>query len=216
MKKAILNRRSPSLIRSSTGSEGGPSQTTAPARPYEDELVLVVNDMQPGFAASADALTIYAIELQIRLAKAKNLPIIVVEYDAHEMGTTIPQIMRHLEGYARAVVVGKSDDDGSAEIFEAVIDNGFWPENYILCGVNSDACLLETVRGLIARVPTLSHRPLSRRLQRGERQRLSGLAQNLSANEKCHPAFARLSLKRKHYLCLYLLSKEPCSSWLWD
>jgi hypothetical protein len=154
MKKAILNRRSPSLIRSSTGSEGGPSQTTAPARPYEDELVLVVNDMQPGFAASADALTIYAIELQIRLAKAKNLPIIVVEYDAHEMGTTIPQIMRHLEGYARAVVVGKSDDDGSAEIFEAVIDNGFWPENYILCGVNSDACLLETVRGLIARVPT--------------------------------------------------------------
>ncbi len=155
MKKNNITCNQPSAIRSSsTGSEGGEPVAQPVGRSFEDEPVLVINDMQPGFPASADPLTIYAIEEQIRLAMAKNLPIIVVEFDAHEIGNTIPQIMRHLTNYKRAVVVSKSDDDGSAEIFEAVIDNGFWPENFIICGVNSDACVMETVRGLIARVPS--------------------------------------------------------------
>jgi hypothetical protein len=155
MKKNNITCSKPSALRStSTGLAGGALKMQTEARSFEDEPVLVINDMQPGFPASADPLTIYAIEEQIRLAMAKNLPILVVEYDAHEMGHTIEQIMRPLKGYKRAVVVSKSDDDGSAEIFEAVIDNGFWPENFILCGVNSDACIMDTVRGLVARVPS--------------------------------------------------------------
>jgi hypothetical protein len=63
-------------------------------------------------------------------------------------------LMRHLDGYARAIVVSKSANDGSKEIFEAVIENGFWPEYYTICGVNSDSCVMETVEGLIRRVPS--------------------------------------------------------------
>jgi len=156
MKRKQLDFQRPSAIWSSAiGSLADPMPPGAVAeRAYADEPVLVINDMQPGFPASSDALTVYAIEEQIRQAKARNLGIIVVEYDAHEEGETIPQIMRHLKGYAKAIVVSKSDDDGSAEIFDAVIENGFWPEYFIFCGVNSDSCVMKTIQGLIARVPT--------------------------------------------------------------
>ncbi|MBS2011134.1 MAG: isochorismatase family protein [Cyanobacteria bacterium SZAS TMP-1] len=116
--------------------------------------VLVIMDMQPGFPAAQDALTIYAVAEQIRQAREHNLGIIVVEYDPHECGSTLPQIMEHLRGYDRAHVISKGTDDGSAEIFDATIENGLWPESYIICGVNSDACILKTVAGLVARVPS--------------------------------------------------------------
>jgi hypothetical protein len=155
MKRKQFDCQRPSAIWSSViGSRVDPlHHEPAVAGQYADEPVLVINDMQGGFPASSDALTLFAIEEQIRLAKARNLGILVVEYDAHEMGETHEQLMRHLREYAKAIVVSKSADDGSAEIFEAVIDNGFWPENFIFCGVNSDSCVMKTIQGLIARVP---------------------------------------------------------------
>ena len=128
-------------------------QTLSGAGDY-DEPVLVIIDMQPGFKASHDALTICAIENQIAAAKSQGLGILVVEYDAHDEGETHRQLMRHLEDYDRTFVVPKSTDDGSEEIFEATIENGLWPEHFIICGVNSDSCLLATVKGLIQRLPT--------------------------------------------------------------
>jgi hypothetical protein len=47
----------------------------------------------------------------------------------------------------------KETDGGAAEVFEACMDEGYWPENFRICGVNADGCIFETVVGLRAKLP---------------------------------------------------------------
>lgn len=123
-------------------------------RPFcAEEAVLIVNDMQPGFEAARDIITIFAVSKQIEMAMALNLSIILVEYDAHEMGATLPQITRLLEGYERFSVVSKSQDDGAAAILKTLCSKAIETQYFILCGVNSDACILDTVQGLVQWLP---------------------------------------------------------------
>lgn len=118
------------------------------------ETVLVVIDMQPGYKASQDAITQYFVEQEIIRARERNQPIVVVEFDPHEMGHTYPRLLRHIEGYSRAVVITKRGDDGSKELHEALVRHGFSVYSLRLCGVNSDACVLETIQGFVVRVPS--------------------------------------------------------------
>lgn len=121
----------------------------------EEEPVLVVIDMQPDeFPAARNEDTIACCEREIRTAVEKGWGVVVVEFDPNETGKTNPRLMRLVEGYARLAVVSKSEDDGSAEVFEAIIENGFWPEHLRVCGCNSDACVLGTVQGYSQRVPS--------------------------------------------------------------
>ncbi|HEY9785651.1 MAG TPA: hypothetical protein V6D17_09640 [Candidatus Obscuribacterales bacterium] len=121
----------------------------------DDDPVLVIIDMQPDeFPASSDEKTIAGVMREITNAKANLWGIVIVEFDPHETGKTDPRLMRLIEGYANLAVVAKSEDDGSAEIFEAIIEHGFWPENLRICGCNSDACVLRTVEGYAKRVPS--------------------------------------------------------------
>lgn len=118
-----------------------------------DDAVLIINDMQPGFAAAKDIITIFAVCQQIEMAMALNLKIIVVEYDAHELGGTLPAIMRLLRDYKRFALASKSEDDGSVAILKALHDTSGHTQDFILCGVNSDACILDTVNGLVQWMP---------------------------------------------------------------
>ncbi|MBK7747647.1 MAG: Isochorismatase family protein [Cyanobacteriota bacterium erpe_2018_sw_39hr_WHONDRS-SW48-000098_B_bin.30] len=118
-----------------------------------EEAVLIVNDMQPGFEAARDIITIFAVSKQIEMAMALNLTIILVEYDAHELGATLPQITRMLEGYEHLSVVSKSQDNGAAAILKVLCSKAIETQDFILCGVNSDACILDTVKGLVQWLP---------------------------------------------------------------
>ncbi|MBL0186258.1 MAG: hypothetical protein IPP97_11030 [Candidatus Obscuribacter sp.] len=57
--------------------------------------------MQPGFEAARDISTIFAVSKQIEMAMALNLTIILVEYDAHEMG----QRCQKLRGFSKATSI---------------------------------------------------------------------------------------------------------------
>lgn len=118
-----------------------------------DETVTVIVDMQPGFEAANDAITIWFIEQEIIRAKNENRPIVAVEFDPHEKGHTHPRLLALLEGYARAVVIDKWDDDGSARIVEACDRLGVPKSKFRAMGVNSDGCLLKTVTGLTGILP---------------------------------------------------------------
>ena len=118
--------------------------------------VLVVIDMQPGYKASSDAITQWFVKQEISRARLENQLILIVEYHAHEMGETYPDIMKLVDGYERAVVVPKSGDDGSAEILRACAARGFSQTSFRMCGVNSDACVLESVQGLVDKEPGCS------------------------------------------------------------
>jgi len=121
----------------------------------DEEPVLIVIDMQSDeFPASRDERTIAAVEREIRLAVENGWGIVIVEFDPNEVGSTNPRLMRLVDGYPRLAVVSKSTDEGAKEIFEAIIENGFWPEHLRVCGCNSDACVLGTVQDYAEMVPS--------------------------------------------------------------
>ncbi len=110
-------------------------------------------DMQPGFKASQDAITQWFVKQEVTRAREEGRPIIIVEFDAHEMGETYESIKSLAEGYDRAVTISKSSDDGSKEILKACEAKGFSTQTFRMCGVNSDACLLESIQGLVEKLP---------------------------------------------------------------
>lgn len=118
-----------------------------------DETVLVVVDMQPGFKAANDCLVRWFVKQEIKRAIAGGRPIIVCEFDPHEMGHTDPELIALLKGYTPVVVLTKSDDDGSKEIEEACHKHGFSLGRFRVVGVNSDGCVLASVAGLVDRLP---------------------------------------------------------------
>lgn len=115
--------------------------------------VLVVMDMQPGFPAAQDAITQWFVKQEITRAREEGRPILIVEYDPHEMGETFDSIKSMLEGYDRAAIISKAGDDGSIEILDKCAERGFSIASFRMCGVNSDACLLETIQALVETLP---------------------------------------------------------------
>lgn len=127
------------------------SSLTTLASPEE---VLVVIDMQSFFPASNSPSTIAAVVREVKTAVARNLPVIIVEYDPTEIGRTHDRILRVIANYPRAVTITKAAADGSREIMEACLINGLSLDELRVCGINSDACILETVEGYHNLVPT--------------------------------------------------------------
>lgn len=75
---------------SHTNAEREFSAVFAPTQTPDDVLfpgtVLVVIDMQPGYPAALDAVTQWFVKQEVERHCAANLPILLVEFDAHEMG----------------------------------------------------------------------------------------------------------------------------------
>jgi len=112
--------------------------------------ILVVVDMQPDFSASKDRTTVSNISRQIARARSFNQPIILVEYGG--FGETIPKIKQLLDDYGNMLyVLEKSSDDGSYEIEMCLIDAWIETEKFLVCGVNTEACVRATAEGLSKR-----------------------------------------------------------------
>jgi nicotinamidase-related amidase len=110
---------------------------------------LVVIDMQPDFVASQNKLTIYAVSLLIEQAVKDGANIVVLEYRHHE--PTDWRIADEYKGYDKVVVLTKWDDDGSEEMESS--GEEFDTNHFILCGVNTSACVNRTALGLRERYP---------------------------------------------------------------
>lgn len=146
-----MNRLSKTAEPAGLSATTSQSLTTAVRFPG---TVLVVVDMQPGYPAALDGLTQWFVKQEIMRHLEQNLPILLVEFDAHEMGETFDGIKSLIDGYSRGRIISKRGDDGSTEILKACLQFGFSPDSFRICGVNSDACVLETVQGLVAKYPT--------------------------------------------------------------
>ena len=132
--------------------------------------VLVIVDMQRRFKA-ADAVAVAAILKQIELAKQKGWPVVVLELPEENMlrmvrtgaelcarqlpvprtavavPTTLPAIMHALAGHPHEVR-NKYGSDGGLNAVYACYDRG-WPlDDFRVVGVNTDCCVLATVKGL--------------------------------------------------------------------
>lgn len=138
--------------------QGGLSHTPVIVEAQAVETILVVIDMQPGYPAALAAVTQWFVKQEIQKQMEQNLPVILVEFDAHEMGETLQSLRELLAGYKRLKVVSKSQNDGSTEVIAAcrILTGYDTPFRLRVCGVNSDACVLETVQGLSEKLPLTS------------------------------------------------------------
>jgi len=119
----------------------------------DEPPVLVVVDMMLEFKASRDPELQDAVAAEIRRAMAAGEAIIFVEYAGGNSKTynALLELLTDCD-YKLWCVVEKHADGGAEEVFEACMDNGYWPENFRFAGVNADGCVFATVEGLCAKL----------------------------------------------------------------
>jgi nicotinamidase-related amidase len=110
--------------------------------------VLLIIDMQTKFdAAHSDYTQSYCVK-EIKKAIKLNAVVIFVEYN--NSGDTVKLLTDVVKKakYDKAFTIVKYDDDGSQVIDKFLKKKRFPRTHYRVCGVNTDACVIETVYGL--------------------------------------------------------------------
>lgn len=117
---------------------------------------LIVIDMQPAFTATKIALN-PVLEI-IAKAQKRESDIVLVEFNLDDRDhytetekVTHRKITKQLQGYRKKHLVRKDYNDGSLEVAEYLINNGIQHKIVQVCGVNTGACVKETVWGLWGR-----------------------------------------------------------------
>lgn len=108
---------------------------------------LIVIDMQAAFHAANNPKTIASCVRLLQEAVANQRMIMFVEYKWN--GRTLPQLLSVVKNYPLTYFVKKMDDDGAYQIQNAFYKCRTYPKNLIVCGVNTDCCVYDTVRSLM-------------------------------------------------------------------
>ena len=108
--------------------------------------VLCIIDMQPDFTAANDNSVQRYIRRLVRTAIFDRAYIVVAQYKGY--GETVPSIMRLLHGYPHRGICQASRDDKSIVITRLLKGRRARAQYFKICGVNTDACVYSTVKGL--------------------------------------------------------------------
>jgi nicotinamidase-related amidase len=117
----------------------------------EDVAVLTIIDMQPRFPSSQNTDTVAAVLRLIAKAIERNWPVLLIEFYAH--GPTDNRISAALRNYSGCIREFKYDDDGSEKIWEACVEHELPGSRFVICGVNTHACIKKTVFGMARLMP---------------------------------------------------------------
>lgn len=119
---------------------------------------LVVVDMQPRFyRASRDPVTLEAVKQEILGAKARQEPIVVLEFflpgfTPNIERTTHEELIAALEDERNPAMWSlkfKTTVGGSNKVLAACREFGFGDTHFRICGVNTSACVFHTALGLL-------------------------------------------------------------------
>lgn len=111
---------------------------------------LLIIDMQPDCFNSATGKRVRKNCLrEIKQAVKDQAHILFLEYYAS--GDTDPELLAAAPEGSRSILI-KHQDDGSREV-EDHVRVFKRPTNFRICGINTDYCVLSTVRGLTSRFP---------------------------------------------------------------
>lgn len=123
--------------------------------------VLVIVDMQPRFQASHDPAVLAGVAEAIRGAKARQEPIVVLEFAIKGM---IPPVYSPTHKSLTDILEDPADPafwslkfkftvGGAREVLIACKDFGFADTHFRVCGVNTSQCVYETALGLANKRP---------------------------------------------------------------
>lgn len=107
---------------------------------------LMVIDMQWTFPVARRESLKLNVRKEIALAKRRNAPIILVEYE--DSGPTLPELLRTLNGYEHCYKITKNDDDGSTEILGVLAELPRFVPKWRICGIHLEHCVWDTIMGL--------------------------------------------------------------------
>ncbi len=116
-------------------------------KPY----ILVIIDMQPYFECEKQILE--TCKKEIKKAIDNKNHIIFLEYV--DCGVTDNELMLLVikKGYSNYSIVSKNKNDGSTAIAEQVKSEHVNLSSFRVCGVYTDQCVFDTVRGLLRVFP---------------------------------------------------------------
>jgi nicotinamidase-related amidase len=107
---------------------------------------LVIIDMQPGFYCADQPDLIEKVCEEVRQAIDDNSGIVVLEY--YQGGKTLRKIADLLDKHHLVDYTVKEMNDGGEDVAE-MIDRNYFDESHLrVCGVNTEACVAETVETL--------------------------------------------------------------------
>ena len=107
---------------------------------------LLIVDIQPEFRSAVTKKVKEICKNEIQRAIDTNAGIIFLEYN--DSGRTMSGLTRITKGYKKVHIIQKEDNDGSSEVRKAVTRFKLPKRKFRVCGVNTDACVEETVIGL--------------------------------------------------------------------
>lgn len=120
--------------------------------------ILVIVDMQPDLPASRPDWLRQAVLGLIERARADNMAIVVLEYltrvPLRFYGDTYGELIDAARGLTHFTMRAKADPDGSARVADALKSMDLACERFIVCGINTHACIEATAVGLTKRFPT--------------------------------------------------------------
>jgi nicotinamidase-related amidase len=126
-----------------------------------ERACLVIIDMQPTFEASQEPWLIENVKREIRQAKKRKEPILLVRYhggsqDRRKDWQIDPRLLRTIGTYTKVFPVIKHRADGSQKIIGLLNRKRLPKKNIKVVGVNTDACVASTVNSLAERMPLSS------------------------------------------------------------
>ena len=107
--------------------------------------------MQPYFDSANEPWLLNNVLAEIKKARNNSDYIIVLEYI--DCGETHPDIVKSCEGYSRYYHEVKSSQSGAPNILCIMRENNIQADHFIIVGVETESCILETVEGIVHKIP---------------------------------------------------------------
>ncbi len=120
-------------------------------KPEPFPYVLTVIDMQPTFSASNDDETLENVKDLIVGAKNDKAYIVLAHY--MKFGKTHDKLLTLVEKYKHKSLVYANKNDKSGAIMTKIIKKRIRAPYMKVCGVNTDACVQASVKGLSRKLP---------------------------------------------------------------
>ena len=108
---------------------------------------LVIIDMQLHFKAAHNKHVIKNVVKEIEAAITAEMPIFILEYSGN--GDTHETILKALYDYEDKHFITKHHDSGSLVLMNYLNDKLIDVNEFLVCGVNTCACVSRTIQGLI-------------------------------------------------------------------
>jgi hypothetical protein len=126
--------------------------------------ILVVVDMQVGFAAALEPWLLDAVEAEVRRANQDSWSIVALEFlcanplrfygDTHDRVVEAARTRKEkADDPQRFFMRAKAQMDGSERLLDVCLKEGYQPQLFRVCGVKSRACVEATAVGLATRFP---------------------------------------------------------------